>query len=334
MTSQNNEKPEPRVIARIQDKGVSLVDPDALERLKKSNLSASLITSLVGKDSCHARWIGDRYVVKEIIDDLDTPARRGNVFHTIMEDFFELPKEERTHENMRTLVDKVLTEDYPDMGAIREVVEWTRNAVNGYFTMGAKPQEIEIAEIEQYNRKTEETYHSGIEVYLKDYLGKAKRPIVGFVDRVTVDPRDDSKESVIVEDWKTGAKIRQWKPHTKSEDGLAEQRQQILYTLLLEKRGVKVAGARLIYPVARSIVTVDINDAKLRERAVSDLEKADEALDHLIETNLFEYTPSFLCAWCPLAKICPAKNIKPYAKMQEAYANQPEPEDFEGYVDY
>ena len=124
----------------------------------------------------------------------------------------------------------------------------------------------------------------------------------------------------------TSGKAKKWNPNTKSNDGLAEQRQQLIYKMLLEKQGIKVSGARLLYPVAREVVNVDFADEKLAARVVEDVENADQALSTMIENNTFEYSPSFLCAWCPLAKVCPEANIKPYDKMQEAYAQQPDPD--------
>lgn len=323
MTTETTPKNTQEILATMDATGMSIVAPKAAERLEKKKLSASLVTGLEG---CHARWMAEQFVTREIIEEeIDNPARRGNVFHSIMEEFFEFPQAERTKDNMRKTVDKVLTEDYPDMAAIREVVEWVRDAVNGYYTMGAKPEDVKIAEIPQRNRYTEEEFTSGLEVYVEGSIGDAKRPTLGFIDRVAENQRL-ADGSVIVEDWKTGAKVRKWKPHTKSTDGLAEQRQQIAYTILLEATGQKVSAARLIYPVAREIVNVDLKDTKFRERVVEDFEKADKTLDNLIETNRFEYTPSFLCAWCPLAKICPAATVKTFQKAQDAFEKQPEPE--------
>lgn len=121
-------------------------------------------------------------------------------------------------------------------------------------------------------------------------------------------------------------KAKVWNPKTKSEEGLPEQRQQLIYKMLLEKEGINVSGARLIYPVAKQIVNVDFEDKKLAERVVEDVENTDQALSTMIDNNAFEYGPSFLCAWCPLSKMCPAATIKPYEKMQKAFASQPEPE--------
>lgn len=124
----------------------------------------------------------------------------------------------------------------------------------------------------------------------------------------------------------TGAKAKKYKKHLKSMDGWPEARQQLIYTILLRQDDIDVSGARLIFPVARDVVNVDVNDEELLAKVVEDVEKADKALDNFAETNTFEYKPSFLCAWCPAAKICQVAQIKPYAKMQEAYAKQPEPD--------
>lgn len=121
-------------------------------------------------------------------------------------------------------------------------------------------------------------------------------------------------------------KVKHWNPKTKSDEGLAEQRQQMIYATILKDQGFKISGARLIYPLAKEIVPVNLSDEALKKKIISDVERTDENLNIMIENNNFEYKPSFLCAWCPLAKICSAATIKPYNKMREAFASQPEPE--------
>lgn len=124
----------------------------------------------------------------------------------------------------------------------------------------------------------------------------------------------------------TGAKVKRWNPKTKGDEGRGEARQQVIYKELLQQRGINVTGARLIFPVAREVVNINLNDEKFLNQCVTDIEEADAKLDIFIERNTFEYKPSFLCSWCSLAKICPAAQIKPYKKMQDAYAKQPGPE--------
>ena len=121
----------------------------------------------------------------------------------------------------------------------------------------------------------------------------------------------------------TGAKAKRWNPKTKNNEGLAEQRQQIIYSELLRSQGHRVSGARLIYPVAGEVVNVDLGDEALREKVLTQVEEADEILDSLIETNTFEYSPSFLCSWCPLVNICPVAEISHYKKPSDSRAQQP-----------
>lgn len=124
----------------------------------------------------------------------------------------------------------------------------------------------------------------------------------------------------------TGEKPHIYKKTTKSDEGLPEQRQQLIYKMILENEGYNVSAARLIYPVAQTIVNVDFNDEKLSERVVKDVEETDKKLSKMINDNVFPPKPSYLCAWCPIVKICKNATVKPYKKMQDAYATQPEPE--------
>ena len=312
----------------LDKNGAHVLAESVSEKIAKKNISPSMVTSFEG---CSARWLGDQFVVSALVEEQpDNAARRGSLFHSVMENLFALPPEERTKEAMKKAVTETLqSEDYVDISKNRDVVMWLRNAVNGYYTMGGDPTKVEIAEIERMKTKKDGTPYgvveSGIEIFVKGPLGEASRPTLGFIDQVIVDPtRDDG--SVIIQDWKSGAKVKKYKPKNKSEDGLAEQRQQIIYSELLRQEGVKVSGARLIFPVAREVVDVDLGSTELRDRTIRDVEETDKKLDLFIENNTFEYKPSFICAWCPLARICPEADIKPYEKMREAYAKQPTPE--------
>lgn len=120
-------------------------------------------------------------------------------------------------------------------------------------------------------------------------------------------------------------KVHRWNPNTKSDVGLGEARQQTIYSMLLEKMGYEVAGARLVYPYFQEIVNVDIHDKDWRDRVINDIALTEEKLNHNVEHNLFEYSPGVLCAWCPLAKICPeTKIVSRNQKFTDAYDSQPD----------
>lgn len=306
---------EPGVTVDVE--GLHVTSPDIAEKLEKKNISPSLVSSL---NQCPAKWLGESFVIRDIIEEEpDNPARRGNLYHKVMEDFFALPGEERTKSKIKEIFDATLASPaFNDLASNSDAVQWLKDAINGYYSMGAKPEKVEVASIK--DDKGNDTL--GLEVFVKGKIGQAKRDVLGFIDALHVNPKVE--DSVIVTDWKTGAKVKRYNSKTKGDEGVAEARQQVLYSMLLEQKNVNVSGARLIYPVAQEVVNVDLSDTAFKNRIIEDVENADAQLDVFIENNTFEYRPSFLCAWCPLAKICTKAQIKPYAKMQEAYSKQPD----------
>lgn len=321
-------------LVKVTQEGLQVISKQVSEKLAKKKLSASTISGLQG---CPASWLSNSFVIPEIVEsEPDNAARRGSMFHQVMENFFALPAEERTHKSMRQEVKNVLASDeYKDLAEIFDAVLWLRSAVNGYYNMkaDADPSEVVIAEIETTNRDGEKAIRSGLEIFVIGRIGNAKRDTLGYIDRVQEtyrEPEAETSTEVMVEDWKSGAKAKKYNPKTraKNPEGLNEQRQQIIYSILLEQEhGVKVSKARLIYPVAREVVDVDLSDEKLRARVIEDVEAADKQLDNHIERNLFEYSPSILCSWCPLARICPsAKSFNHVEKARLAMESQPSTE--------
>lgn len=300
----------------LDSEGAHISSEKVSKAFEKKDISATMITGLEG---CHARWLMDTFVAREIIhEEPDNPARRGKVFHTVMEHFFAHDANERTPGLMKKTVKETLeSPDYIDLKDNRDVREWLRDAVNGYYKIGAKPQNITVAKIKDRNGNEK----PALEQFVKNRVTDSRRKTLGFIDRVIEDPREGHEDQVIVEDWKTGAKAKKW--NGESDEGFPEQRQQTLYSMMLENEGVDVSRARLIYPVAQEIVKVDPNDEKLRERVKDDVHKTDNALDHLSETNTFEYTPSFLCHFCPLVKYCPEAQVRKVGKLKTAYESQP-----------
>jgi hypothetical protein len=308
--------------------GAHILSPEIANKLAKKNISPSLVTGLEG---CHARWLADQYVVKEVVEEEpDNAAIRGSLYHKIMEDFFALPQDERTTNQIKKITKaSLISDDFKVLQEYPEAIKWIREAINGYYSMGGKPQEVTIADIVLEGKDAK----PGIELFVKDQIGDSSRPTLGFVDQIVVDNvRNDG--SVVINDWKSGAKAKHYKANGKNEDGLPEQRQQILYTEILRANDVRVSGARLIYPIAREVIKVDLANEELRTRAINDVEKADKKLDKLLETNTFGLKPGFLCSWCPLSHGCPSAEIKPYDKMMKAFAAQPTIEQLESVVEF
>lgn len=334
-------------LIRMTKDGIRVISEETSKELARKKLSASTVNGLQG---CTASWLANSFVLPKILvdDSLDNAARRGSLFHQVMENYFALPAEKRTKKAMVAMVDSVLNEptddyDYTDLADNRDVVLWLRGAVNGYYNMGADtdPADVVIAEIESTHRDGTKEIKKGLEIFVMGQIGEAKRPTLGFIDRLKeIERIEGSPVSTVVgvEDWKTGAKVKRYNPKSRAKhpEGLAEQRQQIIYAMLLEQQyGVEVGEARLIFPVAREVVTVDLSDEKLRARVIEDVENADAQLTDHIERNLFEYSPGILCSWCPLAKICPAARQFPRVeKAVKAWADQPEPDVLAPAIDF
>lgn len=310
---------ENEILISMDQKGVHIVSKKVSEKLEKKSISPSMITSL---EQCPAKWAAEAFVTRDLIEEEpDNAARRGSLFHQIMENLFHEDPEKRTPELVKGITKDVFnSDDYKDLANVPEAVTWVRDAINGYYTMGGNPKTVEVAEVTLGGK-----VKKGLEVFVKGKIGTANRETLGFIDRLIVNQKKGDG-SIFIEDWKTGAKAKVWNPKTKSDEGLSEQRQQIIYSLLLEQEDVPVSGARLIFPVARQIVNVNLEDEDLKKKVIKAVEETDQKLDVYTERNTFEYKPSFLCPWCPLVSACPKAMVKPYAKMQEARAKQPEPE--------
>lgn len=324
--------------AEVGYNGVSILDEDIKDNFKNKKISASLVTGMFG---CPAQWAVNRPLGEFLEVDMDNALVRGSWFHRIMEVFFSRPREERTYKNCLRDAKIVTAEekDFQHLGGNREAKQWLKEAIDNYFEMGAKPENVRVA---TYQGK------DGLECFVSGHIEGMNRDFLGFIDRLAV----SSKGGVIIEDWKTGGKAKHYQKGNRYDEGWPEARQQILYSILLNleytsgkqnmfahaddfnennARNVIVDKARLIFPVAGEVVDVDIHDQELVDRAVADAIEAEKRYDSYLEENTFPYNPSFLCHWCPLAKVCPqaTKRSGRVQKAMDAWDNQPEPEELE-----
>lgn len=316
-------------VIKLDTEGVHIIDSNVANQLKRKNLSPSMITSF---EQCPAKWIAETFATKNIMEfGPEAPTRRGSLFHKIMEMFFSLSPEKRNQKMLKSIMIEALKmPEFEEMRSNKETMNWLKEILQNYFKMGSQPQKVKIANLDINGRDKR-----GLEVFIKGKVEgiNAKRNLGGFIDRV-IETQDGT--GVIVEDYKTSANVKHWKNKTKSNEGLAEQRQQIIYTELLKKEDINVKGARLIYPAAKEIVNVQLSNKELRKKVISTIEKTDENLDIMEENNTFEYGPSFLCAWCPIRKICknPMRLNTNSEKIVTAYESQPDPEILEQVIEF
>lgn len=183
----------------------------------------------------------------------------------------------------------------------------------------------------------------GLEMPLSGTVEGSDRRVFGIIDRLIVDPDDNT---LIIDDYKSGAKAHHYNPNSPYSD-FNYTRQQVLYSMLLEQNmsliqtengGVPpktVKYARLLYPIAKNgqypeqvgvVEPVDVQNKAFRKTVMDDVRETCETMAGSCEKNTFSYQSSALCAWCPLAKVCPNATIYSNQKFYDAKSKQPERE--------
>jgi putative RecB family exonuclease len=214
-------------------------------------------------------------------------AERGKLVHSILEDLFELPRTERTHESALDLLPikwaEHLTEK-PELGAeIGDEKEWKDRVsalLSTYFSL-------------EDPRSFDATYR---ELHLeRDF--KENVYLHGYVDRLDIAPTGE----VRIVDYKTGKS-----PRPGWEDKALFQLR--VYALLYwRNEGTLPKLLQLIYLGNSQILRSNPTEAELlsTERKLNAI--ADEILT-AIEKDYFPTRKSKLCDWCSFKTMCPAFN--------------------------
>lgn len=323
--------------AFITEDSLKVSDSEMLSKLAGSKLSPSLVMALYG---CHARMIVQRYSADFGIETDSPEMVRGNAFHAVFEKLMRLDPSERTVEAALEFLPTVLEhEKYDLIRDDEEQVNWLKSTIEKGFSfrrIGAPietPADVELADVPGDR--------SPLEYPVSGRIGAASRETFGIIDRVAV----GSDGMPVIQDYKTGARMKAYELEVKKRtgdlkgqvvarlpkrsvaedgtvswqmpDGFAEAFQQYSYMILGQQNGLPVEHAELLYPAVEDATNV----ASVPPLAVGDdvspvaaefdswvrdaYGVADKALDELSDSGEFMYSPSFLCSWCPLAKMCP-----------------------------
>lgn len=130
-------------------------------------------------------------------------------------------------------------------------------------------------------------------------------PMVGSVDY-----RDRSGQIV---DWKTG------RLPAPTDDKAADHASQLrIYARMLETAGIRVTGARDVYVEHNTARTADLSDEQMELTGMwASVTWA--RMRGSVTAGRYGLTPSFLCSWCPLSKVCPKAMRIRGAKAADAY---------------
>lgn len=278
-------------LVEVTDKGLKIIDEELMEQVKKKNLSPSMVSSFF---QCPADWLMDSFILRKMEYEEPIHFARGHIFHDSMEAFFTLPPEERTKEMLGKTATSVIREKYSQYLTDRETMKWVMDALKGYLDVNPDYKEDRIPRI-----IVNEKERLGLEYFASTPVGKTKRRVVGFVDKMIL-TGDTLEDGVIIEDYKTGKNVAKFdpdKPINKDND-FGYWRQQLYYVIAMEQAGYKVKGARLTFPIAGQVVEIDVHNENLRKQVEADFEELERQLDLCIEQNLFPFKGHFWCAWC------------------------------------
>lgn len=309
------EKPK---LVKVEKNGISIIDKDLMNDIKKKNLSASMISSF---SQCPADWVLNSFLLPKMDHEEPVYFVRGNIFHSAMEKFFDLPKEQRNPATLSQAAMYVIKKDYKEHLENLETMQWVKEALQGYLETGFEYANVDIAEI---IRNPEKGPEKGVEIFVRGKIGNTSRDVVGFIDRV--DRLPDGSLQVV--DYKSGKKMHLFNPHEEigGKNDFGYWRQQLAYTMLLEKEGHQVSKAKLEFPIARGEMIVDVNNKELRKQVEHDFETVDAALNKCINENSFPFNGHMFCKWCGM--LSPNYTSSRYGKLNVSW------EDVNRYVDF
>jgi hypothetical protein len=311
----------PTVRAVLSKEGLSFEDPELISKTASVNISNSLISSL---QKCPARAASDKWILSDLMPpDPLSPTTLGSAFHSVMEQFFTLPPDDRTVDGIRSSYKKVLNSpDYRVIAMDSDATIWLQKAINGYWNLHLEdPRMVHVPDRVSFDRvsrngKSYVKSEDGLELFVDGKISpKINHKVLGFIDRLSI---DDKTGRYVIDDWKTGKHASDYLPDKQKYPDFGYVRQQILYTMMMEESGYDIETARLIYPIADyedpdtgiknkgHVTVIDVKNTNYRRQAVEDVEQADSVLTQSVNLNRWECGPSPLCSWCPLVNICPA----------------------------
>lgn len=342
--------------AFLRPEGLIVEDAEILNKLNSSKLSPSLVMSLYG---CAASMVTQRYAWKFGLDTESVEQVRGSAFHEVFEKLLALPPASRTLLKAYNLAENSLKHPkYSLISKDPEQIQWLKDTIRKAFSLrraGEEPITPEDTEL-----CVMPDGKLALEVPLSGKIGGATRETFGIADRIIEDTDgtwviQDYKTGAKIKKYtltirkRSGTQAGETIPRLpepvvdadglqtwRMPDGFKEAFQQYSYLLLAEQNHIPAERAELLFPAVDAATNVTdvppllstINEPTPEAAAFDAWVKdaytqADKKITELTETGIFPYSPSFLCSWCPLAKMCP-KFQAHTGKGAEAYKTQPE----------
>lgn len=274
---------------------------EGFERLHRSRLSPSTANAQHG---CQARWAVEQ-VMRGEPDPFSAPDL-GSAGHAVLEDLYGRPVGQRTRRDAMELLQDV-HERHPELASPNDPIDlalWRDQVAIGFAGVWdiENPDEVLVSTREQHLDMVE---ISGI-------------PFNGFIDRVDL-VNVEGQAGFAIRDWKLGrSKPKSDYQLKKYGDDHGEQIR--LYALAKEALdGVLPLEGSLLYGAHGVKRDVDLGKRALNKTRAR-FEQAHELLTESSQTGRYATKKSGLCAYCPLATVCPTGNAeKPVKPKTEDY---------------
>lgn len=269
---------EQKKLVKITNDGVIILDDDIKKQINRKQLSPSMINAF---NTSPGEWVLGSFI--EPLVALEEPIHfaRGHWYHSVMEEFFR--QEERTPEALKQALTKVTkeNEDYMKLMKDPDNKAWMLRCLQGFSELISRNDNgllnNNVAKLfYQGNSK------DGLEFFVRENLEGINHSCLGFVDCIL-----EEEGGLKIVDWKTG-KFHAGDP--------GYELQQTLYSMLLEKAGLTVNSACLVFPIGNQsnpskwapvVEDIDIHNPDVRDKVMKTVESVDRELAEIKENGYF-----------------------------------------------
>ena len=274
--------------------------PDQIANGDRKKLSISVAHQV---EQCPAAQLAKNNIPRQ--SDPFAANELGSGSHDILEHVYLLPRGKRDEDAFdryaldvadRVWSEKKLLDLYPpSLEANRELKAKWLEIVSTWAKRVAlleDPNEIDVV---------------GTEIELDGVMTSNGVMSTGKIDRL----RRLHNALLVIDDYKFGV----WKgePNPKFQDGYKEQ-QHLYLDLYFQMTGERAVGMEILYPRHPHRRIIDFKQAEFDQTLVN-FKKARTELDGYAATGTFPAKPGPLCAWCDIARACPAAMIKPVSEF-------------------
>lgn len=236
------------------------------------------VSAMKAQHGCRARWAVEKLLPFRLV--AHSPAHYGSLTHEALERLYQHPQTERTHILGSSILHEILQREVDSLIITADDTKTYREVISANLET--------IFHLE--DPTTIDVY--GTETWVKTTIDDV--PVVGAIDRI-----DRLDDCVRIVDYKTGKR-----PNLRFGDDHGDQI-RLYASLVPEYLSLTPTGGRLYYVTDGSVRDVRLNEDEIqsvRDDMVHTWAIHQEDMDR----GYLPYDPGPLCAWCPLANICPS----------------------------